>query len=43
MLEAVGGPNGKPDSFCHACFSGQYAVPFTATSKRQTSLRLIGV
>jgi amidophosphoribosyltransferase len=42
MVRAVGGPGGDPDSFCHACFSGQYAVPFTATSKRQTSLRLIG-
>ncbi len=29
------------DSFCHACFSGQYAIPFTPTNKRQ--MRLVGV
>jgi amidophosphoribosyltransferase len=38
MLDAVGG--GK-DTFCHACFSGQYAIPFTPTAKRQ--MRLVGV
>jgi amidophosphoribosyltransferase len=37
MLAALGGE----DSFCHACFSGQYAIPFTPTSKRQ--MRLVGV
>jgi amidophosphoribosyltransferase len=37
MLAAVGGQ----DSFCHACFSGQYAIPFTPSNKRQ--MRLIGV
>ena len=37
MLAALGGG----DSYCHACFSGQYAVPFTPTSRRQ--LRLVGV
>jgi amidophosphoribosyltransferase len=37
MLAALGGE----DKYCHACFSGQYAVPFTPTSKRQ--LRLVGV
>jgi amidophosphoribosyltransferase len=37
MLESVGGG----DSFCHACFSGQYAIPFTPTNRRQ--LRLVGV
>ncbi len=37
MLEALGGG----DSFCHACFSGQYAIPFTPTHKRQ--MRLVGV
>ena len=26
---------------CHACFSGQYAIPFTASVKRQ--MRLTGV
>jgi amidophosphoribosyltransferase len=37
MLRAVG----DEDSFCHACFSGQYAIPFTPTGKRQ--MRLVGV
>jgi amidophosphoribosyltransferase len=37
MLEAVGGQG----SMCHACFSGQYAIPFTPSHKRQ--LRLVGV
>jgi amidophosphoribosyltransferase len=37
MLTAVGGAN----ALCHACFSGQYAIPFTPTNKRQ--LRLVGV
>jgi amidophosphoribosyltransferase len=41
MLRAVSGPNGNPGGYCHACFSGDYAIPFTPTSKRQT--RLIGV
>jgi amidophosphoribosyltransferase len=37
MLAALGGA----DSFCHACFSGQYSIPFTPTNKRQ--MRLVGV
>jgi amidophosphoribosyltransferase len=37
MIETLGGGNG----FCHACFSGQYAIPFTATNRRQ--MRLVGV
>jgi len=37
MLTAVGGE----DSLCHACFSGQYAIPFTPSNKRQ--MRLVGV
>jgi amidophosphoribosyltransferase len=37
MLSAIG----PKDSFCHACFSGQYAIPFTPTNKRQ--MRLVGV
>ena len=42
MLEAVGGPNGDPKRYCHACFSGQYAIPFVPTTgKRQ--MRLVGV
>ncbi len=42
MLSAVGGPSGDPNSYCHACFSGKYAVPFTPPpAKRQ--MRLVGV
>ena len=47
MLAAVsksGGekaPNVPVEHFCHACFSGQYAIPFSPTDKRQP--RLIGV
>jgi amidophosphoribosyltransferase len=37
MLTTLGGG----DSYCHACFSGQYAIPFTPTSRRQ--MRLVGV
>ena len=37
MMAALGGDG----SFCHACFSGQYAIPFTPVVKRQ--LRLVGV
>ena len=37
MLSTLGGG----DRYCHACFSGQYAIPFTPTTKRQ--LRLVGV
>ena len=44
MLEAVTGAGegaGDPRHFCHACFSGQYAVPFSPTTRRQ--MRLQGV
>jgi amidophosphoribosyltransferase len=37
MLAAMGGDA----ALCHACFSGQYAIPFTPAHKRQ--LRLVGV
>ena len=37
MVSALGGGDG----FCHACFSGQYAIPFTPSNKRQ--MRLVGV
>jgi amidophosphoribosyltransferase len=40
-LEGMLGALGGQDSFCHACFSGQYAIPFTPTNKRQ--MRLVGV
>jgi len=41
MLKAVAGPNGDKNGFCHACFSGDYAIPFTPSNKRQ--MRLVGV
>jgi amidophosphoribosyltransferase len=41
MLAAVSGKGGKPDSYCHACFSGEYAIPFTPNSRHQ--MRLVGV
>jgi amidophosphoribosyltransferase len=37
MLVAIGGKS----AFCHACFSGQYAIAFTPSNKRQ--MRLVGV
>jgi amidophosphoribosyltransferase len=37
MLDSVGGH----DSFCHACFSGNYAIPFTPSNRKQ--MRLVGV
>ncbi|MGH7436867.1 MAG: amidophosphoribosyltransferase [Polyangiaceae bacterium] len=45
MIGAVNGPD-RPDGaaeerFCHACFSGNYPIPFTPTTKRQ--MRLVGV
>jgi amidophosphoribosyltransferase len=46
MLDAVTDTGDKTRDldrthFCHACFSGQYAIPFTASTKRQ--MRLTGV
>ena len=38
MVTAAGG---DPNGYCHACFSGKYAIPFTPTNKRQ--MRLVGV
>jgi hypothetical protein len=32
---------GSEGEYCHACFSGQYAIPFTPTNKRH--MRLVGV
>jgi amidophosphoribosyltransferase len=37
MLSGVG----SGDTLCHACFSGQYPIPFSPTAKRQ--MRLVGV
>jgi amidophosphoribosyltransferase len=42
MLRAVSGGEGREGQYCHACFSGQYAIPFNPPSaKRQ--MRLVGV
>ena len=41
MLRAVRGENGSTEGFCHACFSGEYAIPFVPASRRQ--MRLVGV
>ena len=47
MLEAVvravgeGTPGADKAAYCHACFSGKYAIPFAPHSKRQ--MRLVGV
>lgn len=41
MVKAVAGSKGQHDGFCHACFSGEYAIPFRPTTRRQ--MRLVGV
>ncbi len=41
MLGAVAGPTGDREGYCHACFSGRYAIPFTPSNRRATSLRLV--
>ncbi len=41
MLNAIGGGVEVPGHHCHACFSGQYAIPFAPPGKRP--LRLVGV
>ncbi|MEO8875503.1 MAG: amidophosphoribosyltransferase [Polyangiaceae bacterium] len=44
MVDAVAGKNASDadkKGFCHACFSGKYAIAFTPPSKRQ--VRLVGV
>jgi amidophosphoribosyltransferase len=44
MLTAVSGPQGDSKGFCHACFSGQYAIPFTpAAPSNRRPARLVGV
>jgi amidophosphoribosyltransferase len=32
---------GTSSGYCHACFSGQYAIPFVASTRKQ--MRLVGV
>lgn len=42
MVEAVvgaGEAKSGPEGFCHACFSGQYAIPFAPSARRQTRLQ----
>jgi amidophosphoribosyltransferase len=34
-------PRRRSREYCHACFSGQYAIPFTPSNKKQ--MRLVGV
>jgi len=34
-------PPAAGSGYCHACFSGQYAIPFVATARKQ--VRLVGV
>ncbi len=41
MLAGVSGPKGNPEAYCHACFSGQYEIPFTPSNRKQ--MRLVGV
>ncbi|MDB4944505.1 MAG: Amidophosphoribosyltransferase [Labilithrix sp.] len=46
MLDSVTSVGDKtrdtdPSHFCHACFSGQYSIPFVPTTKKQ--MRLTGV
>jgi amidophosphoribosyltransferase len=42
MVNAVAGGEGRKGRYCHACFSGEYSIPFTPPSaKRQT--RIVGV
>ncbi len=40
-LEGMLGALGSADSFCHACFSGKYEIPFTPSNRKQ--MRLVGV
>jgi amidophosphoribosyltransferase len=40
-LEGMVAALGSEGEYCHACFSGQYAIPFTPTNKRH--MRLVGV
>jgi amidophosphoribosyltransferase len=44
MLKAVAGPGKEPRGFCHACFSGEYAIPFkTSNGAAKKQMRLVGV
>jgi amidophosphoribosyltransferase len=39
MLTTLGGG----DAHCHACFSGQYAIPFSPSPSNRRQMRLVGV
>ena len=39
MLTTLGGG----DAHCHACFSGQYAIPFSPSPTNRRQMRLVGV
>jgi amidophosphoribosyltransferase len=43
MLHAVSGPAGDGKKFCHACFSGQYPIPFQEAGTGKRQMRLVGV
>jgi amidophosphoribosyltransferase len=43
MLEAVAGPGRPSTGFCHACFSGDYAIPFKTNTSPKKNTRLVGV
>ncbi len=44
MLDAVSGPHPeKRNGFCHACFSGDYAIPFKTATPHKKQMRLVGV
>ena len=44
MLTAVAGPGAPSNGFCHACFSGDYAIPFkNNTGPQKKQMRLVGV
>jgi amidophosphoribosyltransferase len=43
MIASVSGnddPKAIANRYCHACFSGEYAIPFTPSTKKQ--MRLVG-
>ena len=42
MLAAVSGRENDPTGYCHACFSGKYAIPFAPPATRR-QMRLVGV
>jgi len=44
MIKAVAGSAEGTAGFCHACFSGEYAIPFKNTgSSHKKQMRLVGV